>query len=415
MKKKPGLSVLRRLLAELGNPQDSLRFIHIAGTNGKGSAATYISDALTASGYKCGKYISPFVINFYERISVDGSFITDRELSVILKRIRSCDIEGLTEFELITACAFCYYKEKKCDAVVLEAGIGGSHDATNVIEKPVCSVLTKIDYDHMSILGDTIEKITEDKCGIIKNGAVISYPFQRPESLSIIKKKAEQTGCEFIIPGTDDIKIISCGLSGNRFLYKGKEMSTGLVGEHQIYNALTAFETLSYLNRSGNYILPEEVIIKSISESVFPARMEVFNTGNTVILDGAHNADGMRTLCSSVGKICKDKKIKVILGVFKDKDYSEEIRILSDITSEFITVSPPGPRALDSDELSLKIKTLSGLESESFGENYSKAIKYAEKTSRSDTVILICGSLHLASAVRDILIKKEKKRETKTD
>lgn len=397
MKKEPNLSYLKRLLEGLGNPQNNLKIIHIAGTNGKGSAASYISKILECAGYKCGRYISPFVDNFYERISINGKYITDEALAKIVKRF---NIEpGITEFEVITAAAFEYFYEEGCDFAVMEAGIGGKNDATNIIEAPLCSVIMKIGLDHMNILGDTVEKIAADKCGIIKeNCPCVTYPKQKDEALSVIEQSCSEKQSKLIIPNLSGLKIISTSVLGNTYEYNGIRYDVRLGGEHQIYNSLCAIEAVKALKIN----VSDEAIQKGLYRTLFPARMEIFK--NNIILDGAHNADGMETLVEAVRK--ERKNAIFILGVFADKDYSPEIDLILKVTNTIYTVAPPGERALASDRLYDMVKA-KGANSENFGTNYKLAIEKAQKTAGEEGLTVITGSLYLAAEIRKLLSEKE--------
>jgi len=396
MKKDPNLSYLKRMLERLGNPQDKLKIIHIAGTNGKGSAASYIAKILEKAGYKCGRYISPFVDNFYERISINGEYISDRALTDVIKKL---EIEpGITEFEVITASAFEYFYEQNCDFAVMEAGIGGKNDATNVITAPLCSVIMKIGLDHMSILGDTVTEIATDKCGIIKeNAPCVTYPKQSEDALGVIKESCNEKHSSLLIPELKDLKIISTSVLGNSYEYKGVRYDLRLGGQHQIYNSLCAIEAIKALG----YDIPQSAIQKGLYETVFPARMEVF--GNT-ILDGAHNADGMETLVSTIKN--EGKKAVFILGVFADKDYWPEIDLILTVSGTVLAVAPPGERALPSRELYKMIKNKGG-NSEDFENDYRGAINKALELAGKDGLCVIAGSLYLASEIRKLLSEKE--------
>ena len=390
MKKLPGLSALKKVLEGLGSPQNKLKFIHIAGTNGKGSVTSYICKALEENGYTCGRFISPYILCFYERISVNGVFITDEELTDIVEKIKTLKVEGLTEFELITACALYHYASKNCDFAVLEAGIGGKNDATNIIPPPLCAVLTKIGLDHMAILGDTVEEIAKDKCGIIKNGPAVTYPLQNEDALKVINQY-----CEPVVPDISKLEITYSGFDGNEFIYKGEKYSLALGGEHQIYNALTAIEALNL----SKIKLSKEKTAKALSETRFPARLEVFKGEPDIVLDGAHNADGMATLCKAVKDFAKGRKTVVITGVFKDKDYKDEMAMLKNIGDLFITVTPPGERALDAAALG----DILG-KAEVFGTDFEGALSWAKKQAGKNGLVIICGSLYLASDMRKFLI-----------
>ena len=390
MKKLPGLSALKMVLEGLGSPQKKLKFIHVAGTNGKGSVTSYICKAFEENGYICGKFISPYILCFYERISVNGVFITDDELKEAVEKIKALDIAGLTEFELICACALYHYAKKNCDVVVLEAGIGGKNDATNIIDAPLCAVLTKIGLDHMAILGDTVEEIAKDKCGIIKNCPTVSYPLQNPKALEVINSY-----CEPIIPSLSKLNIIYSGFDGNKFIYKDQAYSLVLGGEHQIYNAITAIEALNACNLK----ISRKKTVKALNETRFPARLELFKGKPDIVLDGAHNADGMATLCNAVKNFANGRKTVVITGVFKDKDYKDEMAMLKEIGDIFITVTPPGERALDADVLA---KLLG--KANNFGKNLEGALSYAKEEAGENGLVIICGSLYLASDMRKFLI-----------
>ncbi len=390
MKKLPGLSALKKALEGLGSPQKKLKFIHVAGTNGKGSVTSYICKAFEENGYICGKFISPYILCFYERISVNGKFITDDELKEAVEKIKALDIAGLTEFELITACALYHYAKKNCDIVVLEAGIGGKNDATNIIDAPLCAVLTKIGLDHMAILGDTVEEIAKDKCGIIKNCPTVSYPLQNPKALKVINSY-----CEPVIPSLSKLNISYSGFDGNEFTYKGTSYSLKLGGEHQIYNAITAIEALEACGLK----LCKAKTAKALNETVFPARLELFKGNPDIVLDGAHNADGMATLCNSVKSFAKGRKTVVITGVFKDKDYKDEMAMLKEIGDVFITVTPQGERALDAGVLAVLLG-----KANNFGENLEGALSFAKKEAGEEGLVIICGSLYLASDMRKFLI-----------
>lgn len=220
-----GLERIRELLRRVGSPQEHLRFVHIAGTNGKGSTATYIANTLTAAGYRCGRYISPFVLNFNERISIDGTSISDDDLTwavnILKPHVEQMD-DSVTEFELVTAAAMLYYYAQGCDVISLETGLGGRFDATNVIPAPLCAVLTKISFDHMQYLGNTLEQIAFEKCGIIKSGsAVISYPFQFSEAAGVIARTAAEKGCPLYLPDNDRLEILRSDIDGSLIEYGG--------------------------------------------------------------------------------------------------------------------------------------------------------------------------------------------------
>ena len=237
---KPGLQRMSRVMAKLGSPQKHLKFIHIAGTNGKGSTATMLSNVYIKAGLRVGLYISPFVTDFRERIQLNGQMIEQNDFAHFAQKVKNTNVT-LTEFEFITAAAFCYFAEKQCDIVILETGLGGRLDATNIIEKPLCSVITHISLDHTGVLGDTIEQIATEKCGIIKNrGLTVTDMNQEPEALQVIKSHSGN----LIIPSKEDLKILSADIFGNTFIYKGEKYETTLAGLHQVSNAVSVIETV---------------------------------------------------------------------------------------------------------------------------------------------------------------------------
>ncbi len=400
-----GLERMQELLRRVGNPQEHLRFVHIAGTNGKGSTATYIANTLTAAGYRCGRYISPFVLNFNERISIDGVSISDEDLAwavnILKPHVEQMD-DTVTEFELVTAAAMLYYYAQGCDVVSLETGLGGRFDATNVIPAPMCAVLTKISFDHMQYLGTTLEQIAFEKCGIVKPGsAVISYPFQFSEAAGVIARTAEERGCPLYLPDNDKLEILRSDIDGSLIEYDGLRLRVPLAGRHQIYNAVTAVCALQYLTARRGFRISREHMAEGIGNTFFPARLEVLRREPTVLLDAAHNADGMRTLCDALDNFAKGKKIVAVFGVFKDKDYKTELEMLAKCADCFITLTPDDPRGLDGGYLAHLCRR-TGKPAEHIPD-YLDAYKKALELAGPKGFVVICGCLHMASDIRALL------------
>lgn len=404
---KPGLERIGKLCELLGNPQDSLKFVHIAGTNGKGSTAAMTSSVLTRAGYKTGLYISPFILDFRERMSIDGEYISRDELTSVTEKVMFY-AEGMaqspTEFELVTAAAFLYYKEQNCDIVVLETGLGGRFDATNIIKPPVCSVITKISYDHTEYLGDTIDKIAFEKCGIIKrDSAVISYPLQDKNALAVIKSRANEENSKFILPDVNLLRINKGDIFGLDLDYKSLNINLSLAGEHQAYNCITALEALFAL-RNNNFKITDDDIKMGMSRVKFPARLEIISKKPLIILDGAHNPDGIGALAKNIDILMKDKEIHLVMGMLKDKAYKECLSLIVPKCVSFTAVTPENPRALPARELSKE--AMEFCKDVSFFEDYSKAVQNALKKAGEDGIVLICGSLYMAGkmceAVREI-------------
>jgi dihydrofolate synthase/folylpolyglutamate synthase len=286
---RPGLERTEELLSMMGNPQNNLKYIHVAGTNGKGSVSAMLHAVLKGAGYKTGLYISPFIIDFCERIQINGEFIPRDTLCSLAEKVIETEIE-LTEFEFITAMAFLYFSEQKCDIVIVETGLGGRLDATNSLTNVVANVITKIGFDHTAVLGDTIEQITNEKCGIIKNCPVITTPYQPQEALEIIREYNP------IIPDIAELKVVKSDIFGNEFIYKGEIFKTILSGEYQIENALVVIETLKALG------VESRIIGEGMEKTFFPARMEIISKNPIVVLDGAHNIDGAECLAREMEK-----------------------------------------------------------------------------------------------------------------
>ncbi len=386
---KPGLERITALLNALGNPQDELRFIHVAGTNGKGSVCTMLSTIYAKAGLKTGLYTSPFVVDFRERIQINGEYIEKEALAKLTQKVKDTGIT-VTEFEFITALAMLYFKMNKCDIVILETGLGGRFDATNVIKSNLASVITRIDFDHTDYLGNTLSEIAMEKCGIIKKGSpTICYPLQEAEARETIKSYSEK----FVVPDIQDLKIINDRDFGNHFAYKDHEYKTTLCGEHQIYNALTVIETV----KAAGISLPQEIISKGIEEATIPARLEIISKKPLVVLDGAHNLNGGMAL---KGFLEKHKDSVAIIGMMADKDCDSFLKVTLPFVKKVITVTvKENKRTMSAEDLkTLAEKYCKEVKS---AENYKEAIKEASK---ENAPLFVFGSLYLAGGLRDDLI-----------
>ena len=309
-KRPAGLNRITAALEKLNNPQNSFEAIHIAGTNGKGSVSAMLAKIFETAGFKTGLYISPYIIDFRERIQINGEFIGKEELTVYADRVIKTKID-LSEFEFITAAAFSYFADKKCDIVIAETGLGGRLDATNTLERVRAAVITKIGVDHAAILGDTAEKIAAEKCGIIKNFPAVVSANQKSEVLGIIKKYA----ANYTSPDISRLKVIRCDGNGTEYIYKDKEYSLSLCGKYQIENSLTAIETVA----ASGFNIPYETVKKALAETFFPARAEIICKSPLTVLDGAHNPDGAEALSEIMEKYSGN--ITALIGVMRDKDY----------------------------------------------------------------------------------------------
>lgn len=405
---KPGMERIRALCSELGNPQEKLKVIHVAGTNGKGSTSTMISNILRQNGFNTGLFISPYVSDFRERIQYNGNMIEMNELAECVETVKNAvdvlSAEGIqpTEFEAITATAFLYFKKKNCDFVVLEVGLGGRLDSTNIILAPYVSVITSISFDHTAVLGDTIEEIAKEKCGIIKFGAeTAAYPFQNSGAMDIIKKTCEERCNNLRIPDISLLSINNEQLEGTSASYDGIEFVLPLAGEHMIYNACTAIEAVRSLSRLG-VIVSDSAIKNGIEKTIMPARMELIKKKPVIILDGGHNEGCAAVLSDFIKKHLSNKRIIMVSSLMADKDYLSYLSSVCPFADTFIATKADVPRALSSNELCECAKK--------YCENCydiadpHKAIGAACNILQSEDALIICGSFYLAGEIRDSLL-----------
>lgn len=391
---KPGLERIFALLEALGHPERDFLTVHVAGTNGKGSTSAMAAGALTAAGCKTGLFTSPAVEDFRERIRIDGKYIGKAELVARLADVRAAAQkltgENPTEFEMITTLAFLHFKREKCSAAVLEAGLGGRFDATNVIPPPAVAVITSISYDHTRELGDTLEKIAFEKCGIIKKGSVVvCYPAQPGEALEVIRRRAREEGAELFIPDLRSLEITSQSADGTGFAYRGKSYFTPLAGRHFVLNALTAIEALSVLRGRGLNVTDQSVRA-GISSPPQPARFQTVRKSPRVILDGAHNPDAADRLCENIEAFLRGRRIITVMGMFADKNYSYCIPKIARKSSVFFAVTPQNPRALPASATAELART--ACDDVRIIDAPLAAFREACALSGSDDVILACGS-----------------------
>ncbi|MCC8161306.1 MAG: bifunctional folylpolyglutamate synthase/dihydrofolate synthase [Oscillospiraceae bacterium] len=384
-----GNEKLSRLLDALGAPQKKLKFIHIAGTNGKGSTAAMTAEILKRSGYKNGLFTSPFLEVFNDRIRVNGENISDFDLTVYAERVKTAMTENdaqVSEFAFVTAVAFLYFYEKHCDFVVLEVGMGGKLDATNVIDGSLVSVICKIGLDHTQYLGDSIEEIAREKCGIIReNGSVVSYP--NTEVKSIIKQSAKEKGAELIFAEVPEI-------AENGFIYKGKEYTLSLKGAFQLQNAAVVLEIINVLGKKGVKI-PENAVKSGLANTKWAARFEF--VAENVIIDGGHNIDGIRALKESLLSLNKD--IVLVTAMMEDKDYNSCIREIAPIAKRVVATELDMPRCLKAEKLAAIVADMNV--PVTVNANPESALKEA-LTICGGGMVCVCGSLFLAGEVRKI-------------
>lgn len=403
-------SRMEKLMKKLECPQDSLKFIHIAGTNGKGSTTTMLANVLKSSGYKVGKYISPYIISFNERIQINNEFISNADLEKYIKKLDPIinemekDGDAPIGFEIITAIAFLYFKENNCDIVCLEVGMGGRLDPTNIITSTIISIITLIDYDHCNFLGNTLKEIASEKCGIIKkNKITITYPKQTKEVLETIRQYCLKNNNKLYVPSLKLLDIVKSNHSINYFSYKGTYYKLNLIGEHQIYNALMVILASNVLINLG-YKIPFSAINTGIFETNFPARLEKLNDSPAVFLDGSHNIAGAKALKEFLHEY-KGKKNYAIMSFTEGKNYESFINEISSYFQEilFVEYNNTYKDSVDSKKL-ISISKKLNINAQSFS-SLKDAYNYLIKKENTD-LILITGSLYLASEYRNMLTEE---------
>ena len=412
----PGLARMQNLCDHLGNPEKELQCIHIAGTNGKGSLAAMTSSILTAAGYKTGLTISPYVLDFRERFQIDGEMIPPRTLAnlteKVLDAIDAIEAEGgekPVEFEAVTALAFLWFAREKCDLVVLETGLGGRCDATNVVPHKLVAAITKIGYDHMEVLGDTLDKIAAEKAGIIKEGTVVvNYPDQPAEAMGPILTAAAEAHTSIITPDKDDLTLLRGKRLENRIDYGGYRAALGLPGTHQANHAAMAVEIALALWREFGYDISDDAILQGLADARMPARIEVLRRHPLLLLDGCHNPDGAKMLAATLTRADFEENLVGVLGVLADKNYKDMLSDLAPCFAKIYTVTPNCPRALSAEELQKEARFHTDAEAaDSVGDAIRKAVDYADENNLAGVVV--CGSLYLAAEARPLLLKEAEK------
>ena len=392
----PGLERVRALCEALGNPQDEMKFIHVAGTNGKGSTSAMLDSILREAGYTVGLYTSPYILRFNERIRVDGEEIPDgdlAEMTELIRPIAEAMEDKPTEFELITAIAFEYFKRRGCQIVVLECGLGGRFDATNIIKTSLLSLITGISKDHTAILGDTIEKIAWEKAGIIKPGVPVIFGGEDEGARQVIEREAEKCSSPLSIVAHDRTKIKSFSLSGSVFDFGNwQDMKINLLGTYQPWNAATVLRAVDKLREVGVNI-PEDAVRRGLEKTRWAARFEIIGRDPMIIFDGSHNSEGIRAAKESVLRYFGDKRVIVISGVLADKEYEKIASDISEIAKTAYTITPDNPRALTAEKYAEVIKEKGAMAHpcKSIGEALTRATSAAKD---ANTAVVILGSLY---------------------
>lgn len=412
-----GLERMTELLETLGNPQDDLKVIHVAGTNGKGSVCRYIYNVLSEEGYKTGIYISPFIEEFNERIEINGRYISDRDLTVytdkVLAAVKTMMEKGFdspTEFEVITAIALLYFKEQSCDYVVLEVGLGGRGDSTNVCKAPLMTVITSISMDHMDRLGNTIEEIAAEKAGIIKDGCPVVTGATDIRALRVIERTAEEHGSMFFETGRIPVDIKEETIEGSRFdadvqgvLFDDVRIS--MAGRHQVDNAVAAICALVIMEERGDVKISRKAMYAGLKSARQPGRLESFSREGEplTIIDGAHNADGARALKEAVTDYCRGKRLLMVTGMLADKDIEGITGNFCQITGDFIVTEPDNPRRLEAAKLAeiLRRKGCRCTLTPDIEEAYREACRRKDDYD----VIVYAGSLYMIGKIRTMIRK----------
>ncbi len=402
---KPGLERITELCEKLGNPQNDLKFIHVAGTNGKGSFCSMLDSVLRHAGYKTGLFTSPYIKVFNERMQFCGENIADSELAEITEYIKpfaDAMEDKPTEFELITAIGFEYFKRKGCDIVILEAGMGGRLDSTNIISSSLLSVITGISLDHTSFLGDTEEKIAAEKAGIIKPNGTVLFGGNSESVEKVIKDKALEMNADYYFADKSSLDIIRSDLSGSIFDYKGyTSLSLPLLGLYQPLNAANLLCAVEILNTKG-YSIGEKAIREGLEAARWPARFEIISRDPLVIFDGAHNPEGIETAVASIKRYFGERRVAVLTGVMKDKDYRYIARKFSEIADRAFTLTPDNPRALPAPEYAevLSAVGINATAHESVASALSDALNFAKETG---TPLVCLGSLYMYCEIINLI------------
>lgn len=393
---KPGLERIGELCERLGHPEKSLKFIHVAGTNGKGSTSAMLDSVLRAAGYRVGLYTSPYIRVFNERMRIDGKNISDDELAELteyIKPIADKMEDSPTEFELITALAFEYFARHNCDAVVLEAGMGGRLDSTNIIDTSVLSVITGIALDHTAFLGDTVEKIAAEKAGIIKNGVPVLYGGSDESAWNVIKEKALETKSFSARVDYNKLRIKDMALDGTVFDFDSFEaLKIKLLGSYQPRNAAIVISAVEILRKNG-FEISDAALRDGLSSARWQGRFEILSREPLIIFDGAHNPQGIEAAVESIKLYFENEKVCIVTGVLKDKDYTYIAKMLSSVASQAFTFTPDSPRALGANDYADTLATagLSAKACDSVCDAISNAKIYAVKHS---CPIVCAGSLY---------------------
>ena len=400
----PGLRRTQELLQKMGNPQDSLKYVHIAGTNGKGSTASMTASILRKAGYRTGLYTSPYIYRFHERMQVDGEQITDEELVEVteyVKPLADSMAQAPTEFELVCCIAFEYFKRKNCDFVVLEVGMGGEFDATNVIKTPEVAVITNIGLDHTDYLGSTVEEIARTKAGIFKEGGNAVIYRGSPSVEAVFEEVCNARNVKLKKADFDGLKLHSHSLEGQVFdCGSRKNLQLPLLGDHQLHNAAVVLGIMDTLIEKG-YSITEQHIYEGLHDVTWPGRFDIVSKDPLFIIDGGHNPQCIEALVKNIQDYLTGRKVIALTGVLADKDYADMYRPVMELVEQFVCITPDNPRRLEAHALAkyLQAKGATATPCESIAAGVKTAMELAGK----DGVVLCFGSLYSIGAIHQAL------------
>ncbi len=412
---RPGLERTAKLLELLGNPHKAIKTIHVAGTNGKGSTTAMLVSILTQAGYNTGMYTSPHLYKITERMTINNKEISEADFTAYAERVintmKLMEEKGLeqpTQFEMLTAMAFLYFTEKKVDIAVIEVGLGGAYDATNVIEADLC-VITSISYDHMDILGNTIEEIAREKAGIIKkNSVAVMYPQNYTKAADTIENKCMEMNAKLVKVSEKLINIKKSDEYGHVFDYINNEIEyinikLPLIGDHQLKNAAVVLSAIIELKKLG-YVIEEQHIKEGLETVKWPCRLSVVSTKPIILIDGAHNDEGVDSLKAALKKYFGTRNMIFVFGMLKDKSYGYAVKELMPIASSVIATQPISSRALSAEELAVQVREFCS--DVVVKENIIEAVEKAKSMCDENSMICVCGSLYLAGSVYEYILSK---------
>lgn len=398
---RPGLDRITELMARLGSPQENLRFVHVAGTNGKGSTCAFLASILQRAGYKTGLFTSPYIVEFSERIRIDGLNIAPDDLRRVTLDVRE-QAEAMedhpTEFELMTAVALLHFAREKCDICVLEVGLGGLMDSTNVIPAPEVCVITPIAFDHTDLLGSTLAEIANEKSGVVKAGSSVVSAVQEPEAAAVLEDACERCGCDLAYVDADEVQG-----TPSDFSYAGlRNLRIGLLGSYQTQNAALAIEAVRALQGRG-FVVDDKAIREGLAKTYWPGRFEVVAHDPTFIVDGGHNPQGAQALVDSLALNYPGCKPVFLMGVLKDKNFTCMVDAIAPLAAAFVCIAPPNPRALPANELACAIRLSPALDPEApveVAQSIVHGVERARSLAGPDGIVCACGSLY---SIADIM------------